>query len=206
MRLIKYIKIISKVSILKSIYYSIRFKGTILIGRKSKIIGSGKIKIINKGRLSIGLDYYSTKERSIIKISTDASIIINGNVSIKKGVLISLDERAELLIGNNTFVNEDSKIIIYSMCKIGSGCAISYNVNISDSDVHYINNSKNNCSPITIGDNVWIGQRSTIGKGVSIGDGAVIGACTFVNKNIETNSLHCGIPNRKIKSNVFWSH
>lgn len=53
--------------------------------------------------------------------------------------------------------------------------------------------------PIVIGDNVWIGDKSTILPGVTIGDGAVIAANAVVTKNVEPFTVVGGNPARVIK-------
>ena len=50
---------------------------------------------------------------------------------------------------------------------------------------------------IKIGSGCWIGARSTIYN--DIGNSCVIGACSFVNKPIEDNSLAVGVPAKKIR-------
>lgn len=48
--------------------------------------------------------------------------------------------------------------------------------------------------PIRIGNDVWIGANTTVLPGVTIGDNVVIGACSFVTKDIPSNSLAFGNP------------
>ena len=50
-----------------------------------------------------------------------------------------------------------------------------------------------------VGNDVWIGQNSTILPGVNIGDGAVIGANSTVGSNVEPYCIVVGNPARAIK-------
>jgi len=50
---------------------------------------------------------------------------------------------------------------------------------------------------IVVGDDVWIGYRSTILSGVTIGQGAVIGACSVVTKDVPPYAIFVG--NKVIK-------
>lgn len=52
---------------------------------------------------------------------------------------------------------------------------------------------------VTIGNNVWIGDKVSILAGVHIGDNAIIGANSVVTKDIPANSVAVGIPARIIK-------
>ena len=54
-------------------------------------------------------------------------------------------------------------------------------------------------SPVTIGNNVWIGGGSIILPGVTIGDNVTIGAGSVVTKSIRSNVLAYGNPCRIIR-------
>ena len=45
-----------------------------------------------------------------------------------------------------------------------------------------------------------VGKDATIMQGVTIGDNVIIGLGSIVTKDIESNSVVCGIPARKIKT------
>lgn len=54
--------------------------------------------------------------------------------------------------------------------------------------------------PITIGDNVYIGNNVIILPGVTIGSNVIIGAGAVVSRSIPDNSLAVGVPARVIKT------
>ncbi len=54
-------------------------------------------------------------------------------------------------------------------------------------------------SPVTIGDDVWIGGRAVILPGVRIGSGAVIGAASVVTGDIPGGCFAAGNPCRVIR-------
>lgn len=55
-------------------------------------------------------------------------------------------------------------------------------------------------SPVTIGDNVWIGGNSIILPGVTIGENTTIGAGSVVTKDIPANTLAFGNPCQVVKN------
>jgi len=57
-------------------------------------------------------------------------------------------------------------------------------------------------SPVTIGDNVWIGGGAIICPGVTIGNNSTIGAGSVVTKDIPENVFAAGNPCKVIKSLV----
>lgn len=52
---------------------------------------------------------------------------------------------------------------------------------------------------INIGNDVWIGAKSTIMSGVKIGDGSIIGAGTTVTKDVPPYSIVVGNPGKIVK-------
>lgn len=52
---------------------------------------------------------------------------------------------------------------------------------------------------IFVGNDVWIGAKSTIMSGVKIGDGAVVGAGSMVTKDVKPYSIVAGNPAKHIK-------
>lgn len=53
---------------------------------------------------------------------------------------------------------------------------------------------------ITVGDNVFIGARTTLLPGTSIGNNVIVGACSVVKGTIPDNVVIAGNPARVIKS------
>ncbi|ELY58662.1 CatB-related O-acetyltransferase [Natronolimnohabitans innermongolicus] len=52
--------------------------------------------------------------------------------------------------------------------------------------------------PITVGNDVWTGLRSTVLAGVTIGDGAVVGAGSVVTDDVEPYAIVAGVPADRI--------
>ena len=56
------------------------------------------------------------------------------------------------------------------------------------------------CGKVKIGNNVFIGVKTTILKGVTVGDNVIIGANSLVNKDLPSNGVYGGNPARFIMS------
>lgn len=108
-------------------------------------------------------------------------------------------------IGAKTCINNNAVIIAdKTTINIGTRCMIGPNFFAADSDFHGLalsNRSNDNyeCFPVTIGDNVFIGEGVKVMKGVTIGDGAIIGSGSVVVKDVESNAIYAGVPARFIK-------
>lgn len=88
------------------------------------------------------------------------------------------------------------------MLKWGGGTSVyttdfhSLDMNIRRTDDDMKNRK---CSPVVIGDDVFIGAKCIILKGVTIGDGAIIGAGSVVTKNIPACQIWAGNPAKFIR-------
>ena len=90
---------------------------------------------------------------------------------------------------------------------IVSGCSVTIgdnvlcgaNVTIGDRNNHEKTFAEFKPSPVSIGDNVWIGMNSVVMKGVSIGENTIIGANSIVTKSIPANVIAVGSPCKVIK-------
>jgi acetyltransferase-like isoleucine patch superfamily enzyme len=202
-----YLNLFLKLSLFKTVYYSLKFNSVIFLGKGSIInLHKNAHIIVNKGRLNIGLEY-TLPQKTVIDIHRNAKFIINGMVNINKGTKIMIGENASLKIGNKTYINEHSRIQCRNNIEIGESCAIAWSVNILDTDEHSIITNKEKkkvFGNVKIGNNVWIGCNSIVLKDVEIGNGVVIGAGTIVTKDIPSNCLAVGSPAKVLKENVIW--
>ncbi len=118
-------------------------------------------------------------------------------------LLLDQDE-AEIKIGANTRIN-GAYIHAKKKIQIGENCVIAANVNILDSNGHELysmnrTKGRDEPSPVSIGNNVWIGLNAVILKGTVVGDNSVIGAGSVVRGIFPNNSLIVGNPAAVVKT------
>lgn len=93
------------------------------------------------------------------------------------------------------------------LIKIGNNCHITYGVRFLTHDGgtlvispdEYDSNPFVICGNINIGNNVYIGERTTILPGVTIGDNVIIGCGSVVSRDIPSDCVAAGVPCRVIK-------
>lgn len=102
-------------------------------------------------------------------------------------------------IGEGSHLNLDVHLDARGGITIGRGVSISFGVRIITGG-HDVNSPtfRGIFSPITIGDNAWIGANAVILQGVNIGQGAVVAAGAVVTKDVPPFTIVGGIPAKKI--------
>lgn len=145
---------------------------------------------------------------TIVQLSKNSELETKGHVDLGAGVRLMAGQGAKVSIGNGTFISGNSLIVCAKSIEIGENCAISWDVQIMDTDFHkFVDNEKQEkpfIKPIKIGNHVWVGSRVTILKGVQIGDGAVIAAGSVVTKDVPAKCVVGGNPAKVIKENIDW--
>lgn len=189
--------------ILKTKRISIKGKSKIRIKKGAKIEAS------KNGELILGFGDSTTASFSWSGINfnmmRNSRLILNGKSIIGLNSAVSIDNNATFEIGDNTYIGAQAHIRVNEYIKIGNNVAISWKVTIMDSDFHHYKidgEMQPITKPVTIGNNVWIGNNVIILKGVTIGDNAIIGAGSVVTKDVLANTAVVGNPARVIKQGV----
>ena len=112
-------------------------------------------------------------------------------------------------IGNNCSIGEYNHISAINKITIGDGLLTGRFVIITDNNHGELSLDEADCPPgkrrlkskggISIGNNVWIGDKATILGGIQIGDNAIIAANSVVNKSVPNNCVVGGVPAKVIK-------
>ncbi len=107
-------------------------------------------------------------------------------------------------LGRNFYANFDLVILDVCEVQIGENCFIAPRVSILTAthpiDAKLRATGAEYGSPITIGDNVWIGAGAIINPGVTIGNNVVIGSGAVVTKSFGDNVILGGVPARVMKA------
>jgi acetyltransferase-like isoleucine patch superfamily enzyme len=106
-------------------------------------------------------------------------------------------------IGDNCLLCPGVRIDSASRVKIGDNCMLAAGSYLTDADWHDIydrTRAVGTTRPVTLGENVWIGDGAIVCKGVTIGENSVIGAGSVVTQDIPPNVIAAGNPARVVKT------
>ncbi len=158
-------------------------------GSRYPLIGNGVELYHHFGRIFLGEFVYVWNRVGLSVFGSDANHIAN------------------LRIGDHTSIGHRTHINCSLSIDIGKHCAISWDCEILDTDIHTVifeDGTRSEPSPVVIEDQVWLGTRSLVLKGVRIGKGSVIGAGSVVTCDIPPCCLAAGNPARPIKPIREW--
>jgi len=206
----KLIKTVCRVSVIRTLYFSARFHGRIIVMRRARIrlARGAKISVAPGSRLMLGLNMnHATGVPCSLRLRSNARLTVHGNAEIFHGTLVLVSDNAHLEMGHNSYINFNSTVICYDHIIIGSDCAISWNTNMLDGNAHELvvgEVARARTRPVVIGDKVWIGTGAIILSGVTVGDGAVVAAGSVVTADVPGQTVVAGNPARVVREQVTW--
>ncbi|HEX9694802.1 MAG TPA: acyltransferase [Actinomycetota bacterium] len=111
-----------------------------------------------------------------------------------------------LRIGDKCVFGRKNTINAYLDVSIGAECIFADWIYITDFDHKFddvnvpIRKQGIVKSPVTIGNDCWFGEKTTVLRGVTIGDGCVIASHALVNRDLPPRSVAGGVPARVLKA------
>ena len=111
---------------------------------------------------------------------------------------------SKICIGRNCWINDSCTFDASAEITIGDNVALGQSVMILTNS-HELGPSESRAGsviglPVSIGDGVWIGARTTVLPGVTIGAGAIVAAGSVVNRDVEADTMVAGVPARLVRS------
>lgn len=137
---------------------------------------------IHVGRVCLASFYSSIKAQFGGKVKIGTGFHSRRNVTVHA-------DGGEIFIDNNCFINEGCVIVSKEKVSIGENCKFGPGVYIYDHNHGIKDREEYSFSPVSIGNNVWIGANAVILKGSKIGDNCVIGASTVVSGEVKENTI-----------------
>lgn len=169
----------------------------------SRLTSIAKIAYLRTAFPEIILPFSVVLDKDVTVAATDGGIIeVGSNVCIGPDTQI-ISRGGHIVIGNDVHIGSGSIIVSQASITIGRYSLIAEYVVIRDQDHNYlarpIMNSGFRTGAIIIGEDCWLGSKSTVLRGSNIGDGAVIGAHSLIRGNVPPFTLAVGCLAKVIK-------
>ena len=122
---------------------------------------------------------------SRVRVPNNISIIENDSIDLYRCLSES----------GGVYIQAKNGVTLHSCLNIGPGVKI---ISANHSLLDYSNHEA--CSPIMLGERVWLGANAVILPGVSIGNGSVVGAGSVVVKSVPENTVVPVIQQRSLSN------
>lgn len=105
-------------------------------------------------------------------------------------------------VGDYALVLPGVRLSSASAIRIGPGCMLASDAYLTDADWHDIHDRTREIgatAPITLEEDVWVGDGAFIGKGVTVGRESIVGARAVVTRDVPPRTIVAGNPARVVR-------
>lgn len=158
----------------------LRAFGCVILGSFKYIV----LKIERGNNIKMGFPMIISK-RTEITVDSGGEMVVGKGMSLRSGCRLNVRKAGKLVVGSHLYMNTGCQITVHDRITIGDNVEFGPNVLIYDQDHDFtveggLAANKFKTTPVTIGNNVWIGANSVILRGTDIGDNCVIGAGSVI--------------------------
>lgn len=195
-------------SVVRSLRASLRFRGVVLVARGARVSVSpqASLAMASGSVLTVGTEPMPGRP-TLVRVEPRGRLSVSGIVTIMSGCHVHVHYDAAVEIGTGTFLNAGTTVTCHDRVSIGRGCAVSWGVTITVTDVHTIVHGgvrRPSRAPVVIDDHVWIGTGAIVLKGSSLGEGSVVAAGAVVTSAVPPASLARGNPAEIVVGDIGW--
>ena len=146
---------------------------------------------------------HSVIHRSVRMDTPPYRIFSLGDYSVVESYSCINNAVGDVIIGDHTRIGLHNTVI--GPVKIGSHVNLAQGITITALNHNFADKGKRideqgvTTTPVTIGDDIWIGANAVILPGVSIGNHSVVAAGAVVTKDVPPHTLVAGVPAKTIK-------
>lgn len=170
---------------------------TILRNKGKILIEASKISHF---MIKIGMQRTPISKPREFFLKNSGTIVFKGKCRLGHHMLIQVDKDGYLEFGDQTALNPGSRIVCQKKIVFNYKARTSWECQIYDTDFHPVfdmirNKNIKMCSPIVIGEKVWVGHNVIISKGVKLAPNIIVSSGSVVKKSFSTpNCIIAGNP------------
>lgn len=213
-------KKILSIGIINTIRFNLKYFGLeglmkcyALVSRKTVLMelgGAVKIEKPHTACIQIGFYMIGISDYKYQRTIWQNSGVIQTASGMTLGSGTRISNTGKIKIGSAFLITGNSILICTDSIIFGDDILISWDVYISDTDMHFIKSVDNGqvLNPpkkIIFGNHIWICCRSIILKGTIIADSTVIAAGSIITGVFEKKFTVIGSEHKILKENVNWS-
>lgn len=138
--------------------------------------------------------------KSKIGISPQGQIIFKSGVYISPYTQVQALDSAKIILEENCYVGDYSRIVAKKYVKIYKNCLLANNVSVYDHDHRFDNLDKKieeqgySVGDVVIEKDCWLATNSVILKNTFIPEHSVVGANSVVSGHLKKNGVYAGAP------------
>ena len=136
-----------------------------------------------------------------IRIGDNATLIATADARVRLSVWERAPDDGAIDIGDAALICPGVRIHSTARVAVGDDCMLASGAYITDADWHdvYDRISMGSAAPVTLADNVWLGDGAVVCKGVAIGENTVVGAGAVVTRDLPANVVAAGNPAQVVR-------
>lgn len=165
--------------------------------RHPRRIHLGERVVVSEGAV---LDARHDRAQRALCLGDDVMLSINVMISCKNGC-VEVGARSGLSAHTIIHATNDCPVSIGADAIIGPQCYIAGGGNYHHDrlDIPIREQGIQNDGGVTLGDNVWLGARTTVLGGVHMASGSIAGAGAVVSRDVPENAICAGVPARVLR-------
>lgn len=175
---------------------------------------SGKLELATKARFGqVLLSFYYTPvdyKANRVVISNKGKIVVHGNVYIRSGVKLWVEEHGVLTFGGENAIGANSIIACFKRVDFGYFSVLSWGCQVYDTNFHFFRDMETGTvtkrsSFVKIGDHVWVGNSVHITRGARLPKGCLVSHRSVVSRSFMKEGEHimiAGHPAEKVLDNM----
>jgi len=131
-----------------------------------------------------------------------AQLVLADHCAIDDGSTLAVYRNGRIVVGTGSFVGHHATVAARESVELGARTFLAELVSVRDHD-HTVGTAPSSgafaVTPVTIGEDVWLGAKVTVLRGAQIGDRTIVGANGVVRGALPSDAVAVGAPAKVVR-------